>query len=173
MWWSRVRVRPHKMSGRWLACFRAAQVWVAARSDAPCVCMCARGRGNALFEHVFRSCGCHRAAAGLTSSSKDCTASFYIVAEQGIGSRGHALAVGPSHCDYWLQFTNFRTFGIAIDDPELLRGRTVAQNIALLALSNCAERGVGRRWRVVTLGPLMISWSWAPFVWTVFNVIHM
>ena len=34
-------------------------------------------------------------------------------------------------------FTNFRTFGIAIDDPELLRGRTVAQNIALLALSNC------------------------------------
>jgi hypothetical protein len=34
----------------------------------------ARGRGNALFEHVFRSCGCHRAAAGLESSSKDCTA---------------------------------------------------------------------------------------------------
>ena len=150
-----MRVRPHKMSGRWLACFRAAQVWVAARSDAPCVRMCARGRGNALFEHVFRSCG------------------FSNVAEQGIGSRGHALAVGPSHCDYWLQFTNFRTFGIAIDDPELLRGRTVAQNIALLALSNCAERGVGRRWRVVTLGPLMISWSWAPFVWNVFNVIHM
>ena len=83
------------------------------------------------------------------------------------------MAVGPSHCDYWLQFTNFRTFGIAIDDPELLRGRTVAQNIALLALSNCAERGVGRRWRVVTLGPLMISWSWAPFVWNVSNVIHM
>ena len=50
-------VRPHKMSGWWLACFRVGQVWVAARSDAPCVCMCARGRGNALFEHVFRSCG--------------------------------------------------------------------------------------------------------------------
>jgi hypothetical protein len=24
------------------------------------------------------------------------------VAERGIGSRGHALAMGPSHCDYWL-----------------------------------------------------------------------
>ena len=31
------------------------QGWVAARSDAPCMCMCARGRGNALFEHAFRS----------------------------------------------------------------------------------------------------------------------
>jgi hypothetical protein len=93
--WSRARVRPHKMSGRCLACFRVRRMWVSARSDAACVCMCARGSGNALFEHVFRSCGCHRAAAGLTSSSKDCTASFYIVAEQGIGSRGHALAVGP------------------------------------------------------------------------------
>ena len=30
---------------------------------------------------------------------------FSNVAEQGIDSRGHALAVGPSHCDYWLQFT--------------------------------------------------------------------
>jgi hypothetical protein len=32
-----VRVRPHKMSGRCLACFRVGQVWVAARSDAACV----------------------------------------------------------------------------------------------------------------------------------------
>jgi hypothetical protein len=32
-----------------------------------------------------------------------------------------------------------------MDDPELLRGRTVAQNMALLALSNFAERDVGRR----------------------------
>ena len=107
--WSRARVRPHKMSGRCLACFRVRHMWVSARSDAACVCMCARGSGNALFEHVFRSCGCHRAAAGLTSSSKDCTASFYIVAEQGIGSRGHALAVGPSHCDNW------STFGICLE----------------------------------------------------------
>jgi len=29
-------------------------------SDAACVCMCARDSGNALLEHVFRSCGCHR-----------------------------------------------------------------------------------------------------------------
>jgi hypothetical protein len=106
---SRARVRPHKMSVRCLACFRVRRMWVSARSDAACVCMCARGSGNALFEHVFRSCGCHRAAAGLTSSSKDCTASFYIVAEQGIGSRGHALAVGPSHCDNW------STFGICLE----------------------------------------------------------
>ncbi len=55
--WSRERVRPHKMSGRCLACFRVRQMWVSARSDAACVCMCARGSGNALFEHVFRSCG--------------------------------------------------------------------------------------------------------------------
>jgi hypothetical protein len=33
-----------------------------------CVHVC--GRGNALFEHVFRNCGCHRAAVGLESSSK-------------------------------------------------------------------------------------------------------
>jgi len=97
MWWSHVRVRPHKMSGWWLACFWVGQVWVAARSDAPCVCMCARGRGNALFEHVFRSCGCHRGTVGLKSSSKIALLVFSNVAEQGIGSRGHALAVGPSH----------------------------------------------------------------------------
>ena len=90
------------MSGRWLACFRAAQVWVAARSDAPCVCMCARGRGNALFEHVFNSCGCHRGAVGLKSSPKDCTACLLQCCRARHGSRGHALAVGPSHCDYWL-----------------------------------------------------------------------
>ena len=33
-----MRVRPHKMSGRWLSCFRVGQVWVAARSDAHCAC---------------------------------------------------------------------------------------------------------------------------------------
>jgi len=65
------RVRPQKMSGIFLACLRVGQVWVSARSDAPCACTCARDRGNALFEHVFRCCGCHRAAAGLKSSSKD------------------------------------------------------------------------------------------------------
>jgi hypothetical protein len=32
-----------------------------------------------------------------------------------------------------------------VDDPELLRGRTVAENIVLLALSNFAERVVGSR----------------------------
>ncbi len=61
-------------SGGVLASISVGQVWVATRSDAPCVCMCARGRGNALFEHVFRSCGWHRGAVWLKSSSKDCTA---------------------------------------------------------------------------------------------------
>ena len=43
--WSRARVRPHKLSGRCLACFRVRHMWVSARSDAACVCMCARGSG--------------------------------------------------------------------------------------------------------------------------------
>ena len=51
---------PCGVGGRWLA-------------SALHACICAGGRGSALFEHVFRSCGCHRAAAGLESSSKDCT----------------------------------------------------------------------------------------------------
>jgi hypothetical protein len=54
-----------------LLAFGWGPVWVSERSDAPCACMCALDRGNALFEHVFRCCGCHRAAAGLKSSSKD------------------------------------------------------------------------------------------------------
>jgi hypothetical protein len=36
-------------------------------------------------------------------------------------------------------------FGAAVDARELLRGRTVARNIALLALYNFAELGVGSR----------------------------
>jgi hypothetical protein len=43
LWWLRARVRPHKMSGRWPSFSRVGQVWVVARSDAPRVCMCARG----------------------------------------------------------------------------------------------------------------------------------
>ena len=47
------------------------------------------------------------AAAGATEllrgykvAQKISLLAFSNVAEQGIGSRGHALAVGPSHCDY-------------------------------------------------------------------------
>jgi len=36
-------------------------------------------------------------------------------------------------------------FGVAVGAPDLLRGRTVARNIALLALSKFEERGVGSR----------------------------
>ena len=44
-----------------------------ARAGSACVHVCSCP-GNAIFEHVFRSCGCHRAAAGLESSSKACPA---------------------------------------------------------------------------------------------------
>ena len=44
-----------------------------ARAGSACVHVCSCP-GNAIFEHVFRSCGCHRAAAGLGRSSKACTA---------------------------------------------------------------------------------------------------
>ena len=44
-----------------------------ARAGSACVQVCSCP-GNAIFEHVFRSCGCHRAAAGLGRSSKACTA---------------------------------------------------------------------------------------------------
>ena len=37
------------------------------------------------------------------------------------------------------------TFGVAVDATELLRGRTVAQNMELLVLSYFAERVVGSR----------------------------
>ena len=33
---------------------------------------------------------------------KDCMLALSNVAERGIDSRGHALVMGPSHCDYWL-----------------------------------------------------------------------
>ena len=46
--------------------------------------------------------GCHRGAVGLKSSPKDCTACLLQCCRARHGSRGHALAVGPSHCDYWL-----------------------------------------------------------------------
>ena len=36
------------------------------------------------------------------------------VAVQGIGSRGRALAMGPSHCDYWHCFTKMITFVVAV-----------------------------------------------------------
>jgi len=49
---SRARVRPHKMSGRCLACFRVRHMWVSARSDAACVCMCACRRVRNGDEHA-------------------------------------------------------------------------------------------------------------------------
>jgi hypothetical protein len=42
---------------------------------------------------------CVLVAVGLESISKDANSN---VAEQGIGSRGHALAMALSYCDFWL-----------------------------------------------------------------------
>jgi len=88
-----------------LACFRVWQGWESARSDASCACMCARGRGNALLKHVTRNL-----AAGATgllrgrkvaremmlffSAQKIALLTLSNVAERGIGSRGHAWAMG-------------------------------------------------------------------------------
>ena len=48
--------------------------WAAGGARGLCMRACVLVPGNAIFEHVFRSCGCHRAAAGLGRSSKACTA---------------------------------------------------------------------------------------------------
>ena len=49
------------------------------------------------------------------------------------------MSWGRERACHWLGF------GVAMGAPELLRGRTVAQNMELLVLSNFAERVVGSR----------------------------
>jgi hypothetical protein len=48
-------------------------------------------------------------------------------------------------------------FGVAVGAPELLRGRTVAQKIVLVALSNFAQWGIGRRLRVHKILPPKVA----------------
>jgi hypothetical protein len=76
-------------------------MWVSARSDDSCACMCSRGCGNALFEHVARSCGRHT-LRGCKVAQVLALLSLSSVPGRGSGSRGHALTVGLSHCDYFL-----------------------------------------------------------------------
>ena len=57
---------------------------------------------------------------------------------------------GLSHSDYW-PFSS--TFFAAADATELLRGWKVAQTIALFALSDVAERGIGGRGHALAMGP--------------------
>jgi len=45
------------------------------------------------------------------------------------------------------------TFSAAAGAAELLRGRKVAQNLELLALSNVAEMGIGSRGHALAMGP--------------------
>ena len=45
------------------------------------------------------------------------------------------------------------TFSAAAGVTELLRGWKVAQKLALLELSNVAERGIGSRGHVLAVGP--------------------
>ena len=86
--WSRARVKPHKISGR-------------------CLAYCVLVAVEMPFSSTFS------AAAGATELLA--LLAFYNVAEQGIGSRGHALAVGPSHCDNWPIITNLSTFGRCLE----------------------------------------------------------
>jgi hypothetical protein len=60
------------------------------------------------------------------------------------------LALGLSHCNYW-PFSS--TFSAAAGATELLRGWKVAPKIALFALSNVAERGIGSRGHALAMGP--------------------
>ena len=60
------------------------------------------------------------------------------------------LALGLSHCNYW-HFSS--TFSAAAGATELLRGWKVAPKIALFALSNVAERGIGSRGHALAMGP--------------------
>ena len=79
-----------------LACFWVWQGWESARSDASCECMCARGRGNALFKHVTRNlaAGATGLLRGRKVAQKIALLTLSNVAERGIGSRGHAWAMG-------------------------------------------------------------------------------
>jgi len=64
------------------------------------------------------------------------------------------LALGLSHCDYWPISS---TFSAAAGATELLRGWKVAPKIALFALSNVAERGIGSlRTFALAMGPSII-----------------
>jgi hypothetical protein len=63
------------------------------------------------------------------------------------------LALGLSHCDYW-PFSS--TFSAAAGATELLLGWKVAPKIALFALSNVAERGIGSR------SAEDMRWLWGP-----------
>jgi hypothetical protein len=56
-----------------------------------------RDSGHVLFEPFFGNGGVVR---GLKVAQKLALLVPPNVAERGIGSRGHALAMGPSHCDY-------------------------------------------------------------------------
>ena len=67
---------------------------MSARSDAACVCMCARGHGNGPFRARFPQL---LVPQGCCEAEKIALLAFSNVAERGIGSRGHALAVWPSH----------------------------------------------------------------------------
>ena len=49
------------------------------------------------FEHVFRSLRVPQSCCG--AAQKIALLALSNVAERGIGIRGHALAMGPSHCD--------------------------------------------------------------------------
>ena len=73
------------------------------RALTPRVCACVLVAVEMPFSSTFSAAaGATELLRGYKVAQKISLLAFSNVAEQGIGSRGHALAVGPSHCDYWL-----------------------------------------------------------------------
>ena len=88
-------------AGRWLAFGPRKCGWL--RALTPPVCACVLVAVEMPLSSTFSAAaGATELLRGYKVAQKISLLAFSNVAEQGIGSRGHALAVGPSHCDYWL-----------------------------------------------------------------------
>ena len=88
-------------AGGWLAFGPRKCGWL--RALTPRVCACVLVAVEMPFSSTFSAAaGATELLRGWKVAQKISLLAFSNVAEQGIGSRGHALAVGPSHCDYGL-----------------------------------------------------------------------
>ena len=90
-----MRVRPHKMSGgEWLAFWWGKCGWL--RALTPRVCACVLVAVEMPFSSTFSSdAGATELLRDYKVAQKIALLAFSNVAQQGFGSRGHALAVGP------------------------------------------------------------------------------
>ena len=88
-------------AGGWLAFGPRKCGWL--RALTPRVCTCVLVAVEMPFSSTFSAAaGATELLRGLKVAPKIALFALSNVAERGIGSRGHALAMGPSHCDYWL-----------------------------------------------------------------------